>query len=147
MSESTVTLRQADGDSMAYVERLLAQADLPTEDLGGTHSRFYVARTNGSRVAVGGLEVYGTVALLRSIAVEPERRGSGYGRAIVNALEAEARSAGVETLYLLTTTAATFFDGLGYTEISREEPPPQIQETTQFSDRCPTAAVPMRKSP
>jgi len=147
MSEPTVRLRRADGEAMAYVERVLEQANLPTGDLDSGPIRLYVAESEPGRVGVGGLEVYDTVGLLRSVAVEPDHRGSGYGRAVVDALEAEARSDGLDALYLLTTTAAAFFDDLGYTEIPRDEPPTSIQETTQFSELCPTSAVCMRRSP
>lgn len=62
---------------------------------------------------VVGLEVYGKVALLRSLAVSATSRGNGYGKDLVARAERYAQSLGVTEIYLLTTTAATFFEQLG----------------------------------
>ena len=56
-----------------------------------------------------------------------------------------AGEAGVETLYLLTTTAPEFFGERGYAEVNREEAPEAIRGSTEFADLCPTTATCMRK--
>jgi len=145
VDETTVTLRRAD-DALEYVETLLAGANLPTGDLRSTPGRFYVALEDGNRVGVGGLELYGSDGLLRSVVVEPSTRGNGLGTAICGALEDRARDEGVETLYLLTTTAAEFFADRGYREIDRDDPPAAIRETTEFAELCPSTATCMRTS-
>lgn len=145
MAETTVTLRRADGD-LEYVEALLAEADLPTADLRSDPGRFYVARRDDDRVGVGGLEPYGSDGLLRSVVVEPSARGDGVGTGICDALEARARDGGVETLYLLTTTAAAFFADQGYREVDRDAAPTAIRETAEFAELCPASATCMRKS-
>ncbi|WP_135365484.1 arsenic resistance N-acetyltransferase ArsN2 [Halosimplex halophilum] len=145
MAGPVVALDPAD-PSAEYLESVLAEAGLPTEDLGRDAVDCYVARASGERVGVGGLERHGRDGLLRSVAVEPEHRGAGYGAAIVDGLEREASDAGVDRLFLLTTTASDFFAGLGYESVEREDVPAAIRATEQFAELCPASATVMRKS-
>ena len=46
--------------------------------------------------------------------VRPEERGRGVGRALMEAAAATARSLGVSTLYLYTSTARPFYERLGW---------------------------------
>lgn len=149
MREPTVTLRGAT-DSLSYVEALLEANGLPARDVRSKPDCFYVAYgdedAGADAVGVGGVEAYGSDGLLRSVAVEESVRGEGYGTALCDALEAEARASGVETLYLLTTTAAAFFADRGYEELERADAPADIRATTEFEALCPASAVCMRKS-
>jgi len=147
MSDATVDLEPATGDALADVEALLAANDLPTEDVRDEAAAFYVAYDDEDAVGVGGLETYGSVGLLRSLVVNEVARGGGYGTAICAGLEREASAAGVEDLYLLTTTAAPFFADRGYEVVDRDDAPDALQETTEFADLCPSAATCMRTSP
>ena len=144
MDQATVTLRPA-ADSLSLVEHLLADADLPTSDVQEHPDCFYVAHDGDEVVGVGGIERYGADALLRSVAVEESVRGNGYGSALCDALEDEARTDGVEALYLLTTTAAGFFADRGYSAIERADVPPAVRRTTEFSELCPDSATCMRR--
>lgn len=146
MDETTLALRRADGADLSYVERLLERNGLPTEDVRSKSERFYVAYDGEDRVGIGGLETDGSVGLLRSVVVDRSVRGRGYGTRLCEKLEAEARSAGVETLYLLTTTASEFFSARDYVEIDRADAPDAVRRTTEFTDLCPTTATCMEKS-
>lgn len=146
MDETTLDLRRADGEGLLYVERLLERNGLPTEDVRSKPGCFYVVYDGEDRVGIGGLETDAPVGLLRSVVVARSVRGRGYGTRLCETLEGEARSAGVETLYLLTTTASGFFSGLGYAEIDRADAPESVRRTTQFDDLCPTTATCMKKS-
>lgn len=132
-------------DRLDVVESLLADTGLPTEDVRAKPDRFRVAVVDGTPVGVGGLEPLGTHGLLRSVAVVPSERGLGYGGQIVDALEAEAREAGVGSLYLLTTTAAGFFADRGYERVDRAAVPSSVRGTTQFAELCPASATAMLK--
>lgn len=146
MSGVTVRLEPARAGDLAYVEGLLAANDLPNGDVGSKPECFYVGYVDDAPVGVGGIERYGPDALLRSVAVETERRGEGVGTALCAALEAAAEADGVRTLYLLTTTAAAFFERLGYVETDRGGAPDAIRGTSEFTDYCPSTATCLRKS-
>jgi len=144
MVDTPLQVEPAGEDRLDDVERLLAASDLPAEDVRSGPGRFYVAAAGSDVAGVGGLELYDTAGLLRSVAVRESERGEGVGTAICEALEETARDEGVWTLYLLTTTAPGFFAARGYEEVERSEAPPALRETTQFEELCPATAVCMR---
>jgi amino-acid N-acetyltransferase len=139
-------VRPAEPSEFDRIEALLRANDLPTRDLQASPGTFFVAEAGEQVVGAGGVEQYGTNGLLRSVVVAKSRRGRGYGRALTGRLERHARAEGVETLYLLTTTAAAFFRAQGFETTERADAPAQIQETTEFSELCPSAATCLRKS-
>lgn len=57
----------------------------------------------------------------------------------------QAAARDVTELYLLTTTAESFFADLGFDRIQREDTPPAIQQTSEFHDLCPETATCMRR--
>lgn len=146
MDSHPITLRRADADDCASIERLLERNDLPSGDVREKRDRFYVAFDGRARVGVGGIEQFGTDGLLRSVVVTASARRAGYGSAICSALEDEARGRDIDALYLLTTTAADFFAGCGYETIDRGDAPAGIQQTAQFSELCPASATCMWKA-
>ncbi|WP_436346518.1 arsenic resistance N-acetyltransferase ArsN2 [Natronorubrum sp. FCH18a] len=145
MSGATLTLRRADERERSYVETLLEANGLPSADVRTGPAQFYIGYDGDERVSVGGLERYGTDGLLRSVVVEQSARGNGFGTALCDALERRTRADGVETLYLLTTTAADFFADRGYAELERTDAPAAIRETAEFDALCPASATCMRK--
>ena len=135
--------RAADFDAIA---RLLSAAGLPVEDLDVAMLDAFLVATDGEVcVGVVGLEIRGSNALLRSLAVEPQHRSRGLGARLADAIEAEARARGVAAVYLLTTTATTFFERVGYTAHDRTAVPPSIAATTEFSSLCPDTADCLRR--
>jgi amino-acid N-acetyltransferase len=145
-----VTLRPVDDDGLDAVAALLDAEELPTADLRESPGAFFDAHADGDRdgdrVGVGGLETHGSHGLLRSVVVREPHRGEGYGATICDALECEARERGVETLWLLTTTAADFFEKRGYDRVPRDATPTAIRDTAEFAELCPDAATVMRRS-
>jgi amino-acid N-acetyltransferase len=132
--------------SESEVKRLLAESGLPTSDISERHlPHFFGCGSKTGLMGVIGLELYGDVALLRSLAVAPRRRGSGLGSRLVAHAERLAQAEGVKSLYLLTTTAEAFFQRRGYTRVPRDEAPVAIQNTREFSGICPVSSVVMVK--
>ena len=81
------------------VRALLAAAGLPVADLTAAHLDDFWGCGDGSKLAgVVGLEAYGTVALLRSLAVAPDGQGRGLGSALLAHAEQAARQRGIATL-------------------------------------------------
>jgi amino-acid N-acetyltransferase len=95
---------------------------------------------------VVGLEIYDKVALLRSLAVAADSRGNGCGKALVAQAERHARCLGVTEIYLLTTTAAQFFERLGYKRTNRQSAPDPIRQTEEFAALCPSSSAFMVKT-
>ena len=130
----------------AAAKALLAAEGLPTADLAAEHFEHFIAcGPEDSPDAVVGLELYGDVALLRSLVVSPAARGKGYGGALVAEIEAYAQQLGVRELYLLTNSAETFFSRHGYSRLDRTGVPEAIRQTAEFSSLCPASAVCMHK--
>ncbi|MGR6534295.1 arsenic resistance N-acetyltransferase ArsN2, partial [Brevundimonas sp. RM1] len=65
--------------------------------------------------------------------------------AILCWLEAEAAGQGADGLYLLTTSAAAFFQRHGYSVALRSAAPPSVAASRQFSGLCPASAAFMFK--
>ena len=126
---------------------LLTEADLPSSDITNEHLKHFFGCGPKERLSgVVGLEIYGTIALLRSLAVVQDCRGNGCGKALVAEVETYAHSRGVTEIYLLTTTAERFFERLGYTRTSREAAPEAIRRTREFTDLCPSSSAFMMKA-
>lgn len=123
------------------LRELLAECDLLFSDLGVVGDRrFFGCEREGQLAGAVGIERYGVIGLLRSLAVTPRWRGAGLGAALVAEAEAEARRLGVRRLYLLTTTASAFFARLGYQRTSRDDAPPPLCATEQFTSLCPSSS-------
>lgn len=137
--------RRAGEADLPYVERLLREAELPHEDVHDSDGTFLVAERDGEPVGVGGLERHGDAALLRSLVVEPSVRGEGYGRALADELIGLARADDARSVYLLTTTAAPFFERLGFERVERDVVPAALQSSSEFSELCPASATCMRR--
>lgn len=135
-----MTIGPARPGDYAGIEALLREHRLPEAGLRSHLETTLVARDAGRIVGCAALELYGRSALLRSVAVNGPRRGSGLGRALTHAALELARARGVETVYLLTETAASFFARLGFREISRDTVAPAVRQSVEFVSACPATA-------
>lgn len=138
-------IRGATNSDLSAVETLLAASDLPTDGVRDNFSTFVVADDNGAIAGAVGLEKYGSVALLRSAVVAPDHRGSGVGRRLVEQLLERAEEAGIDELYLLTTTAEKYFPRFGFTRTTRAAVPDAVKSSAEFRGACPDTAVVMRR--
>ncbi len=137
------TLREIDAGTPAF-ERFIAalqQADLPIADLTAEPFRYFSV----DDLAWGGVGS-GPNALIRSVVVLPEARKRGLGVVVTESLVQHARENRVERLWLLTTSAAPFFERLGWRVADRSTAPAAIAQSRQFSDLCPASAALMVRS-
>jgi len=139
-------LRTATTQDADSIRALLAASGLPTSDLVTAQPEFVVACAGTDVVGAGALQRFGAAALLRSVAVVPDLRGTGLGRLLVQELERRARAAQVRELLLLTETAKDFFQHQGYSAIVRQAAPQALQATDEFRTLCPVSATCMRKA-
>ncbi len=129
------------------VEALLVGEGLPVSDLRSPNEpRFFGVRVGGRIIGIVGIESHENVGLLRSLVVGKDSRKSGCGRKLVSKAEAWASEEGVKSLYLLTTTAASFFSRLGYEVVPRSQAPACIEHSAQFAGLCPASATLMCKA-
>ncbi len=140
MSISASKALRADLDELLS---LLAVVNLPTEGVVDHIDRFRVARDIENRlVGCAGLEVYGRLGLLRSVAVSPDCQHAGLGSKLTSAILDEAAEAGIEEVALLTTTARDFFARrFGFIEADRADYNERLATSHEWSlPRCSSAA-------
>ena len=138
-------VRAAAPADLGAVEELLTASGLPLDGVRDALATFVVAERGTDLIGVAGLEVCCDNALLRSVAVRPEWRTHGVGRALVTRVISDAESRGIHALYLLTTTADRYFPSFGFSEIARDQVPEDIRATVEFQSACPASATVMRR--
>jgi len=136
-------VRAATPVDLPAVEQLLRGSNLPVDGVREALKGFVVAESAGALVGVAGLEVCCEHALLRSVAVAPEWRSRGLGRALVTRVISDAEARDIRALYLLTTTADGYFPRLGFAPVARADVPPDVQQTEEFRSACPASATVM----
>jgi amino-acid N-acetyltransferase len=141
---ASTTFRSAAPDDWDAIARLLNDCGLPIAGADAHVDGFLLATRDGRLLGTAALERYGAAALLRSVAVAPEARGTGLGRALVDAAIARARDSGIETLVLLTETAPQFFPRFGFRPISRDDVPDAVRASEEFRGACCATAAVMR---
>jgi amino-acid N-acetyltransferase len=142
---TAIRVERARDEDLADVLALLARHRLPPDGLRHHLATTFVARQANRIVGSAALEMYPDGALLRSVAVAPEMQGRGLGRELVDAVVQLARDRKVPALYLLTTTAETYFPKFGFRRIQRADVPESVKTSVEFTSACPSTAVVMRK--
>jgi amino-acid N-acetyltransferase len=95
---------------------------------------FLVAFDDGRLVGCGALHFYtATSGEVRSLAVDPTLKTKGIGRALVEALEEEAREQELHSIFAFTYVPG-FFGKLGFEEVDRGELPLKAWKDCM---RCP----------
>ena len=90
---------------------------------------------------------YGGDGLLRSLVVDESLRGTGLGRRLTAAARAAAAASGIGRIYLLTETAAPFFEQEGFIAVARSAVPQEVRASREFAEQCPDTAVAMTARP
>jgi N-acetylglutamate synthase-like GNAT family acetyltransferase len=144
MSDHHVRIRPATERDFSAVIALLRNVSLPLDGVQEHFAHFLVAEAGSVIVGTVGLEFWGTAGLLRSLAVDPEFRSSGVGGALCRAVLDSAAAAGVGEVFLLTTTAASYFAHKGFVTVSRQTIPDRLLASREFRGACPATATLMR---
>ncbi len=136
-----IKFSQATVNDLPLLSELLQANSLPDDDLIVIFGCLTLARLNSELIGFGGLEQTGRFGLLRSLVTSEEFRGCGYGRAIVAHLIEQGREKHIESIYLLTFSAESFFARLGFAVVDRSVAPESIHNTSEFKFLCPDSAV------
>lgn len=142
----TSTHRRAAKEDLARMKSFLEDNGLPVEGIESCLENFVIAEDkDGKWVGLAGLEVYGECGLLRSVAVDRRFRLQGHGRKLVDSVLTNARAQGVRMIYLLTETASSFFQRLGFEIVGRSDLDAAVRASPEFTGVCCESAVAMRK--
>ena len=139
--QSTIIVRRARAEDRVRIEELLQSEQLPTDGLGDHFGNYLVAVTARGVAGAIGLERYGDYGLLRSAVVAVDARGRGVGELLTARVLQDALARGATHVYLLTTTAADWFERFGFRRIPRAELPAELNASAELSGACPDDAV------
>lgn len=141
LNNASIALRQAGPSDWPAIEALLLANRLPTEGARQHLATYLLALSNGEVVGSAGAEVYGSVALMRSVGIAPGLQKQGIGRLLVERLIHEARSRDIASLHLLTVTAPEYFAQYGFKRGKIEEAPAALKASAEFQGACPACAA------
>jgi amino-acid N-acetyltransferase len=143
-SASTARVRSATSGDWENIAQLLTEGRLPTDGARDHLATFVVATQGPVLLGCAGIEQYGDLGLLRSVAVAEKAGRRGVGAELVRAVLERARSLGVREVYLLTTSAAGYFPRFGFEQIGREALPSSLEASEEMRGACPASAAAMR---
>ncbi|SHM74561.1 amino-acid N-acetyltransferase [Caldanaerovirga acetigignens] len=109
-----IVFRRARPGDFEVIKGILEKVGLITDGIEQHRDNFMVAEEDNIAIATGGLEIYGDIAILRSLAVLPEFQGRGIGDGLVRALINFAERRGVKKIFLYTRSAKPFFEKIGF---------------------------------
>ncbi len=140
-TDNAVDIRLAQARELPAVLDLLKQSRLPDVGLA-QHTGSLLVAVDGDRVVgCAALELYRRAALLRSVAVAEAHRGRCLGQRLTRAALEMGQARGVRSVYLLTETAAEFFQRLGFRPVARDQAEADVGASAEFQGACPASAT------
>jgi len=139
-------IEQASDFDFATIIQLLTENNLPSGDIEPGKQTFYIARNQNQILGCVGIEIYEQHGLLRSIAISENFKNTGIGKNLYHHIIKFCLKINLQNLYLLTTTADSYFDKFGWSKINRDVMPLAIQKSKEFSSLCPSTAICMTLS-
>ena len=139
-----ITYRTGSVEDLPEIIKLLGECELPYSDIVPGNQNFVVAEIDNTLIGCAGFEVYQENGLFRSLAVSPDYRNLKIAHFLIEKSLLLGQEQGIQEFYLLTTTAGSFFDKLGWEVINRNQVPGKIENTSEFTSICPSAAICMK---
>ncbi len=139
----TLQIGVAEPRDLFAVLELLKSNKLPLDGLSDHLNTIFIIREGEHVAGSAALEIYGTAALLISVAVERRQQGKGWGKRITHATLEYARAKGLTHVYLLTETALDFFAKFGFRTVDRSQVPQTVRNSAEFTSACPVSATVM----
>ena len=135
-------------NEISNIESILKEVNLPTEEILPHINNFLLLKVKKMNIGTIGLEIYETIAILRSFAVRPDYQGKGVGLLLFDKVIELARNKNIAELYLLTETAEKFFKKNGFEVFPRANVPDRLKSTFEFiTPRCSEAVCMILKLP
>jgi len=133
MSSATLSIAPIEDGDLAEVIALWERCGLtrpwndPAADIAlarrEANSTILISRDGGAIIATAMVGHDGHRGWVYYVAVDPDRRGKGHGRAIMNAAEEWLRQAGIAKMQLMVrsdnTRVQAFYEAIGYDEQER----------------------------
>lgn len=141
-----VDIIKASDEGLESVYSLLKLVDLPIEGAADNFRNFLVAWERNQLQGCAGIEIYGDVGLIRSVAVHPSFQGQGLGRKLVETIQRFSIEKGLREIYSLTETAEEFFLKQNYIVIPRNEVDFKVKQSIEFISLYPVFAACMVKT-
>jgi N-acetylglutamate synthase-like GNAT family acetyltransferase len=138
---TNLSLRPAMQTDWPAIEALLLANKLPLDGALAHLDNYLLAVSNGEVVGCAGAEVYGQIALLRSVAVAPGLHRQGMGKLLLDRLINQAQRRDIVRLYLLTVTAPEYFAQYGFKRAKIEDAPQALKASAEFQGACPAGAA------
>jgi len=127
-----IDLRVGRFDELDEISSLISSEQMPAIEVDRWIDGFWVLDDGEKLVGCACVEVYGEAAVLRSVMVAPELRGTGQGvRMIQRALDS-MRESGAKRCYLFTMTAQDWFPRFGFEQCSLEDFEDGARESWQY---------------
>lgn len=126
---------QATTQDLPAVRALLQKVGLPITGIPEELGELWVIHNDENHEVVGcvALEIHDEIALLRSLAVNPERRGEGLGWMLAEMAQLRVRQRGFLQVCLLTEHATDFFaEKFGYKPVGRETLPEAVKGSSEY---------------
>lgn len=127
-----IEIRKARADEIETVRALIVSGEMPAIELERWIEEFWVLDDGGRLIGCAGVETYGEAAVLRSVMVAPELRGTGWGVRLVERCLDYMREKGAGRCYLFTMTAMDFFPRFGFEACTLDDFEPAVREAWQY---------------
>lgn len=139
------TTRPGAGPDLPEIATMLHAGGLMSGAARERLGRTLVAEVDRKPIGTAAWEpLGGDRALLRSVAVHPERRSGGVGTVVIAAALRHAYAQGIREAWLATETAEAFFARRGFQRVDRDQAPEVVIEHPQVQRECSVTAAVMR---
>ena len=145
LSALGVAVTEARASDLPRVHQILERTALPYPDLDNHLDDLMAMRDAGEVIGCVAVELYDEAALLRSLAIIPERRGEGLGWMLADVALNRARERGVRRVFLTTEHATDFFaEKFGFHPVDRATVDQTVLASSQFKTARASGAITMR---
>ena len=139
-------IRIADKNDYLKIEKILLESNLPIAGIKDPNCKLFALEIEQEIVGTIGYELYGKIALLRSLAVVPSQRGQGRAKELFEFTTKHLKEKNIKTVYGLTLTIPEWLLKLGFKEIKREDISNELFASAELQGACPDSARAFTKS-